>query len=89
MNLVETIGLKKIASVGLLTNPLPQVLSLVTWAVTFLGGFLVVWGAIQLGLAIRQQQGGNAIAEAIATIGGGAVIVAAAAYFGTLNTSPV
>lgn len=55
--------------------------------VTFLGGFLIVWGAVNLGLAVRQQAGGQAIGEAIATIGGGAIIIAAALFFSQLDTS--
>ena len=63
------------------------------WAVrplkwhAILGGFLVVWGAVSLGLAIREQQGGSQIASAISTIAGGAIIIAAAVYFGMLDTS--
>ena len=37
---------------------LAQIIKLVSGCVTFLGGFLVVWGAVSLGLAIREQQGG-------------------------------
>ena len=40
-----------------------------------------------LGLAIREQQGGASIASAISTIAGGAIIIAAAVYFGMLDTS--
>ena len=54
---------------------------------TFLGGFLTVWGAVSLGLAIRENQGGPQLATAISTIAGGAIIVAAAVYFGMLDTS--
>ena len=43
--------------------------------------------AVSLGLAIREQQGGSQIASAISTIAGGAIIVAAAVYFGMLDTS--
>ena len=50
-------------------------------------GFLIVWGAVSLGLAIREQQGGAQIASAISTIAGGAIIIAAAIYFGQLDTS--
>ena len=32
---------------------LTQIITLVSGCVTFLGGFLVVWGAVSLGLAIR------------------------------------
>ena len=66
---------------------LANIISLVSGCVTFLGGFLIVWGAVSLGLAIREQQGGAQIASAISTIAGGAIIVAAAVYFGMLDTS--
>ena len=66
---------------------LAQIIKLVSGCVTFLGGFLVVWGAVSLGLAIREQQGGSQIASAISTIAGGAIIIAAAVYFGMLDTS--
>ena len=68
---------------GMLSN----IIGLVSGCVTFLGGFLVVWGAVSLGLAIREQQGGAQIASAISTIAGGAIIIAAAIYFGQLDTS--
>ena len=51
---------------------LANIISLVSGCVTFLGGFLIVWGAVSLGLAIREQQGGAQIASAISTIAGGA-----------------
>ena len=57
---------------------LANIINLVSGCVTFLGGFLVVWGAVSLGLAIREQQGGASIASAISTIAGGAIIIAAA-----------
>jgi hypothetical protein len=66
---------------------LANIITLVSGCVTFLGGFLIVWGAVSLGLAIREQQGGAQIASAISTIAGGAIIVAAAVYFGMLDTS--
>lgn len=65
---------------------LNKVLSLATSAVSLVGGALIVWGGVKFGLAIKDHQGGNAMAEALATCGGGAVIVAAAAFFGTLDT---
>ena len=46
-----------------------------------------MWGAVSLGLAIREQQGGAQIASAISTIAGGAIIIAASVYFGMLDTS--
>ena len=66
---------------------LNQIIKLVSGCVSFLGGFLVVWGAVSLGLAIREQQGGAQIASAISTIAGGAIIIAASVYFGMLDTS--
>ena len=51
---------------------LANIISLVSGCVTFLGGFVVVWGAVS---------------RAIATIAGGAIIIAAAVYFGQLDTS--
>ena len=66
---------------------LSNIIGLVSGCVTFLGGFLIVRGAVSLGLAIREQQGGAQIASAISTIAGGAIIIAAAIYFGQLDTS--
>lgn len=66
---------------------LTSVMGLATGFVTFLGAFLIVWGAVRLGLAVRDQGGGQMIGEAIATIGGGAIITAAALYFGSIDTS--
>ena len=66
---------------------LANVIKLVSGCVTFLGGFLVVWGAVSIGLALREPQGGPQIATAISTIAGGAIIIAASVYFGQLDTS--
>lgn len=66
---------------------LTSIIGLVNGAVGFLGAFLIVWGAVNLGLAIREQSGGPQIASAIATIAGGAVIVAASFYFSSIDTS--
>ena len=52
-----------------------------------MAGGPVVWGAVSLGLAIREQQGGAQIASAISTIAGGGIIIAASVYFGMLDTS--
>ena len=52
---------------------LAKIITLVTGCVTFLGGFLVVWGAVQLGRSIGNRGGGGEGMEAgIATIAGGA-----------------
>ena len=56
--------------------------------VTFLGGVLVVFGLINLGMTIKDgmQGGGGQLSGAIAMIVGGAIVVGAAIYFGQLNT---
>lgn len=58
-------------------------------AVTFLGGCLTVFGLVNLGMTIKDgmQGGGGQLSGAVAMIVGGAVVVAAALYFGQLNTS--
>ena len=72
---------------GTVTAVPTRIITLVSGCVTFLGGFLVVWGAVSLGLAIREQQGGSRMARPSETIAGGAIIIAAAVYFGMLDTS--
>lgn len=66
---------------------LTNILGLAVNAVKLIGTALVVWGGIRFGLAIKDQQGGNAMAEALATVGGGALVTAAGVYFGTLDVS--
>ena len=59
-----------------------------TQGVTFLGGVLVVFGLINLGMTIKDgmQGGGGQLSGAIAMIVGGAIVVGAAINFGQLNT---
>lgn len=64
---------------------LGTIMNLAVSAVSLFGGALVVWGGVKFGLAIKDQQGGNAIAESLATLAGGAIIIAAGQYFGTLR----
>jgi hypothetical protein len=64
-------------------SSLKKVLNLASSAVEVFGAGLAVWGAVRFGLAIQQQQGGNAIAEALATIGGGIIIIVAGVWFST------
>lgn len=84
------------ATTAALTMPVPafaetadgmltKVLGLASTAVSVVGGALVAWGAVKFGLAIKDHQGGNAMAESLATIGGGAVIMAAAIWFKSVN----
>ena len=43
---------------------LSNIISLVSGCITFLGGFVVVWGAVSLGLAIKDEtRGGAQIAD--------------------------
>ena len=67
---------------------LDNAVNMLTQGVTFLGGVLVVFGLINLGMTIEDgmQGGGGQLSGAIAMIGGGAIVVGAAIYFGQLNT---
>lgn len=68
---------------------LSSAISLLSGGVGFLGGILIVFGLVNLGLSLKDgaQGGGGQLGGAIAMIVGGAVVVAAAVYFGTLDTS--
>lgn len=67
---------------------LDNAVNMLTQGVTFLGGILVVFGLINLGMTIKDgmQGGGGQLSGAIAMIVGGAIVVGAAIYFGQLNT---
>ena len=67
---------------------LDNAVNMLTQGVTFLGGVLVVFGHINLGMTIKDgmQGGGGQLSGAIAMIVGGAIVVGAAIYFGQLNT---
>lgn len=68
---------------------LDNAVNMLTQGATFLGGVLVVFGLINLGMTIKDgmQGGGGQLSGAIAMIVGGAIVVGAAIYFGQLNTS--
>ena len=68
---------------------LNEVMSMLSQGVAFLGGALIVFGLINLGMTIKDgmQGGGGQLAGAIAMIVGGGIIVGAAVYFGSLDTS--
>ena len=68
---------------------LDNAVNMLTQAATFLGGVLVVFGLINLGMTIKDgmQGGGGQLSGAIAMIAGGAIVVGAAIYFGQLDTS--
>lgn len=67
---------------------LDNAVNMLTQGVTFLGGVLVVFGLINLGMTIKDgmQGGGGQLSGAIAMIVGDAIVVGAAIYFGQLNT---
>ena len=67
---------------------LDNAVNMLTQGVTFLGGVLVVFALINLGMTIKDgmQGGGGQLSGAIAMIVGGAIVVGAAIYFGQLNT---
>lgn len=68
---------------------LNNIVSLLSQGVTFLGGVLVVFGLVNLGMTIKDgmQGGGGQLAGAIAMIVGGGIVIGAAIYFGSLDTS--
>lgn len=68
---------------------LENVISMISTGITFLGGFLLVMGLVNLGMTIKDgmQGGGGQLAGAIAMIVGGGIIIGAAIYFGQLDTS--
>ena len=68
---------------------LSGVISMLTQGITFLGGILVVFGLVNLGMTIKDgmQGGGGQLSGAIAMIVGGAIVIGAAVYFGSLDTS--
>lgn len=68
---------------------LDEVMNMLSQGVIFLGGVLVIFGLINLGMTIKDgmQGGGGQLAGAIAMIVGGGIIVAAGALFGSLETN--
>lgn len=55
----------------------------------FLGGVLLVFGLINLGLSLKDgaQGGGGQLAGAISMIVGGGIVIAASVYFAGMDTS--
>lgn len=68
---------------------LQNVVNMLSQGITFLGGILIVMGLVNLGMTIKDgmQGGGGQLAGAIAMIVGGGIVVGAALYFGSLDTS--
>lgn len=67
---------------------LSNAVSMLSQGITFLGGVLVVFGLVNLGMTIKDgmQGGGGQLSGAIAMIVGGAIVIGAAVYFGSLKT---
>lgn len=68
---------------------LADVLKTLSGGITFLGGIMLVFGLVNLGLTLKDgmQGGGGQLAGAIAMLVGGGVIIGAGVYFGQLDTS--
>ena len=62
---------------------LSQIMTKISGGVTFLGGVLIVFGLVNLGM----QGGGGQLAGAIAMIVGGGIVIAASVFLGNLDTS--
>lgn len=68
---------------------LSQIMTKISGGVTFLGGVLIVFGLVNLGMTIKDgmQGGGGQLAGAIAMIVGGGIVIAASVFLGNLDTS--
>lgn len=62
--------------------------NLLKTGLTFVGGAMVVFGGVTIGINVHNGASGNgaAIASGVATMVGGAIVAAAAVYFGDLGT---
>lgn len=68
-----------------LTNPsLDGVLSLISGAVGVFGTLLLLWGAVGVGLAVKDNQG-MSMDNNVGKVIGGAIIIAAAGAFTAVN----
>ena len=65
------------------------IMQLLAKGIQFLGAAMIVWGAVNLGLTLKDgmQGGGGQLSGAIAMIAGGAIIVSAGVYFLSLDIS--
>lgn len=68
---------------------LANAINLLTQGMTFMGGALIVFGLINLGMTIKDgmQGGGGQLSGAIAMMIGGAIIIGASVYFDSLDIS--
>lgn len=68
---------------------LASVLNKLSGGIIALGGFLLVFGLVNLGLTIKDgmQGGGGQLSGAIAMLVGGGIVIAAGAFFGQIDVS--
>ena len=68
---------------------LSSIVDKISGGVMFLGGAVLVFGLVNLGLALKDgaQGGGGQLGGAIVMIVGGGVVMGAAAFFGSLDVS--
>ena len=68
---------------------LASVLTKLSGGIVALGGFLLVFGLVNLGLTIKDgmQGGGGQLSGAIAMLVGGGIVIAAGAFFGQIDVS--
>ena len=68
---------------------LSDVITLLTDGITGLGGVLLVFGLVNLGMTVKDgmQGGGGQLSGAIAMIVGGGIVIAASVFLGSLDTS--
>ena len=70
---------------------LSDVINLLTDGITGLGGVLLVFGLVNLGMTVKDgmQGGGGQLSGAIAMIVGGLIVMVAAGYFSTIDWDTV
>ena len=73
------------------TTMLSDVINLLTDGITGLGGVLLVFGLVNLGMTVKDgmQGGGGQLSGAIAMIVGGLIVMVAAGYFSTIDWGTV
>lgn len=71
------------------TAMLGDIKNMLQGGMTFLGGAMIVFGGITIGINVHgtAQGNGGAISSGVAILIGGAIIMASAIYFGTLDVS--
>lgn len=70
-------------------NILDNIKNMLQGGLAFVGGAMVVFGGVTIGINVHgsAQGNGGAIASGVAVLVGGAIVAAAAMYFGSLDVS--